>query len=126
MRGSGGEKAAFLTETPWQEVRPIRECLHTFSTQTVTVEMAREAKEAVKPWPPGEDSLHVKVHHRGETHYVTKWAAIGVTTVSKTMAIIKKHQPLTWSVLYKVVCQPGAENKTNSPVNIVSLAIIST
>jgi hypothetical protein len=108
----------FETATPYQDIRPMRNCLRAFAAQTVKQHLVREAEAAVMEKQAGK-SLRTKQVVEGVLQRV-EWLDIGSMTVSKVGEIIRTAQPLLWRLLSAVAARPG-RTQAHRPVDIVSI-----
>jgi hypothetical protein len=107
----GRDVDAFSTSTPYTEIKSVRACLTSFAAQTVRKEVIREAESAVHPTSGLHTSISSKAGERKP-----QWTDIGVTTVPDVSEVIKRHQPLTWSLIASIAARKQRSHNGNVAV----------
>ena len=109
LDGSDDKKSMFSLETPYAEASNVRVGLTSMAAQLVQRELKREQREAVK----GENGLHGS----GEGKHgrrVLSWKDINAKTMPTVQGILRKHQPLAWSLLLSLAQHKPRKRTMNS------------
>jgi hypothetical protein len=100
VKGDEGEDNGFEMETPYHEIKPIRQSFRAFAVQMVQKKLEKEADKAVSPG----SELHARVQkRRGHNNQLVKWKDI----LDAAQKFIRKTQPVTWSLLTAIACRKG-------------------
>jgi hypothetical protein len=92
----------YSTSVPYPSIKPVRPGLTSFAAQIVQNKLVQEAEKAIDV----SNGLHVSISDSKTSAKKLEWTDIGSATVEHTQDIIRKHQPLTWSILMKLASRP--------------------
>jgi hypothetical protein len=98
----------YSTTSVYTSIKPGRAALTAFAAQIIEKKLIQEARNAVHP----HSGLHATSKKRGTQK--VEWAEVGASTVSHVEDIIKRCQPLTWTLLNRI-----AGSKDGEAVSVV-------